>query len=341
MKLSAESTVINDGKLTTNIDNAQASADNAQETANQAKTVADNTAQNFWFKSSGSDTGAHITEISQAEFEADPSGGNLLARSNGIAVRDGLSEVATFTEDGVSINQGGVETAHFGSGGVWFGKYVGRMIGVAITDSSLQFSPEYGGTDFRYFRQSGESVTQTFIGDGVTRRFNLLRPTAGTLSVTINGVATTAFSQLYPTDSGYGRITFTTAPAVGDVIVIAYTTSWMQPHYSFGINTVTAPYGFAEGRDNTVEGVFAHAEGVENKASGVFAHAQNHGTIASGEAQTCIGKYNIEDNNNAYVLIVGNGNDTTRSNAMAVTWEGDVLLADDTDISTALTELGW
>ena len=38
MKLTAESTVINDDKLNTNIDNAQS-------TANSAKSVADNTAQ--------------------------------------------------------------------------------------------------------------------------------------------------------------------------------------------------------------------------------------------------------------------------------------------------------
>lgn len=89
MKLTAESTVINDNKLNTDIDNAQ-------ETANQAKTVADNTAQYFWFKSTGNDTGAHISEKTQSEFIASPSGGNLLARSNGIAVRDGMDELAVF-----------------------------------------------------------------------------------------------------------------------------------------------------------------------------------------------------------------------------------------------------
>lgn len=104
MKLTAESTVINDEKLNTDIDEAQttadtaeAKADTAQATANQAKGVADTTAQYFWFTSSGSDTGAHISEKTQEEFIANPSGGNLLARSNGIAVREGTDELATFT----------------------------------------------------------------------------------------------------------------------------------------------------------------------------------------------------------------------------------------------------
>lgn len=65
--------------------------------------IASNTNQYFWFTPTGeTDTGAHITEIPQEDFKErtaiDPTdgGGNLLARSNGIAVRDGLTELATF-----------------------------------------------------------------------------------------------------------------------------------------------------------------------------------------------------------------------------------------------------
>ena len=107
MKLTAESTVINDEKLNTNIDNAQTTADGAQATANEAKQVADDTAQYFWFTSTGTDTGAHISEKTQAEFISNPSGGNLLARSNGIAVRDGLEELATFTGTEARVGRSG------------------------------------------------------------------------------------------------------------------------------------------------------------------------------------------------------------------------------------------
>ena len=103
MKLTAESTVINDNKLNTNIDNAQTTADGARVIADEAKTIADDTAQFFWFTSSGDDTGAHISEKTRAEFETAPSGGNLLARSNGIAVRDGLQELANFSESGIVV----------------------------------------------------------------------------------------------------------------------------------------------------------------------------------------------------------------------------------------------
>ena len=89
-------------------ENADLKAILAKKTAEKAKTIADNTNQYFWFTSEGTDTGAHIAEIPQSEFTdpTDPnyqSGGNLLARSNGIAVRNGLTELATFGANGTQI----------------------------------------------------------------------------------------------------------------------------------------------------------------------------------------------------------------------------------------------
>ena len=71
------------------------------------KDIASNTNQYFWHTEEGEDTGAHITEIPQDEFLADPEhgGGNLLARSNGVAVRDGLDELSIFSSDGVRIGK--------------------------------------------------------------------------------------------------------------------------------------------------------------------------------------------------------------------------------------------
>lgn len=69
-----------------------------QVVAEKATKIAGNTNQYFWHTQEGTDTGAHITEIPQEEFLADPTsgGGNLLARSNGVAIRDGLTELAGF-----------------------------------------------------------------------------------------------------------------------------------------------------------------------------------------------------------------------------------------------------
>jgi hypothetical protein len=79
----------------------RASLDEVAAIANQAYQVAGNTQQHFWFTSTGADTGAHITEKTQDDFLQDPTngGGNLLARSNGIALRDGLDEIGAFYTD--------------------------------------------------------------------------------------------------------------------------------------------------------------------------------------------------------------------------------------------------
>lgn len=67
--------------------------------AERASKIATSMNQYFWVSESGtSDNGVHITQVPQEDFQADPEsgGGNLLATSNGIAVRDGLTELATF-----------------------------------------------------------------------------------------------------------------------------------------------------------------------------------------------------------------------------------------------------
>lgn len=79
--------------------------------------------QYFWYESTGTEAGAHITEVPEEEWSdpTDPnyhSGGNMLARSNGIAVRDGLVELASF---GTSATIGATENADHvivGNGGV-------------------------------------------------------------------------------------------------------------------------------------------------------------------------------------------------------------------------------
>lgn len=126
------------------------------------------------------------------------------------------------------------------------------------------------------------------------------------------------------------------------------------PYYSFGsrrsgsaigiysmaegsFTVASSAYSHAEGQNTTAGANSAHSEGAGAFASGAYSHAQNLGTIASSESQTAIGKYNIEDSNNNYALIIGNGTidydhwdsrtnfyDGTRSNALTVDWDGNI-----------------
>lgn len=96
-------------RLATIAENANEGARLAKLWATNALSIAGNTDQYFWFAGTGTDTGAHITEVPKNTFLADPThgGGNLIARSNGIAARDGLTELATFGANGSRVGLAG------------------------------------------------------------------------------------------------------------------------------------------------------------------------------------------------------------------------------------------
>ena len=83
-------------------------------------------------------------------------------------------------------------------------------------------------------------------------------------------------------------------------------------------------YSHAEGGNTTASGTASHAEGKLTTASGECSHAEGYYTKASGQYQHVQGKYNIEDTENKYAHIVGNGEaDTARSNAHTLDWQGN------------------
>ena len=87
------------------------------------------------------------------------------------------------------------------------------------------------------------------------------------------------------------------------------------------------PISHAEGLGSVASGTASHAEGNLTEASGTNSHAQNEATIAASKYQTALGKYNIADNNATYSVIIGNGNENQRSNALTVDWQGNVKTA--------------
>lgn len=96
--------------------------------------------------------------------------------------------------------------------------------------------------------------------------------------------------------------------------------------YSFanGWETTASNMGsHAEGISTIASGLYAHAEGDNTVASGVTSHSEGVRTIASGDGQHVQGKYNIEDTEDRYVHIIGNGNSDVRSNAHTVDWGGN------------------
>ena len=382
MKLTAESTVINDSKINTDIDGAQTTADNAQSTANtavskadtaqatadSAKSIAEDTAQYFWFKSTGSDTGAHISEKTQAQFEASPSGGNLLARSNGIAVRSGLTELASF---GTAMRIGEQSKSH-----------------VDVDYHSLQLIDKEGDTylwvsDLR--DNSGVAyVTDVFWGDGTTKAFTLHLDgiEEDTASVKVDGSTVTNWSLTRDLPSLPLYVLFTTAPANGAKITVTYGITFQTAKaFTFGnrhSNSTTGVMSFSAGDDTYAEGAYAtafgswtqssgeasfshgsgamakgdwshaegrntealgtgaHAEGSGTKANGDYSHASGLFTTANGLGQTVIGRNNVPDTNMLFIIGNGTVNGTVvdlndASNAFTVDILGNVTIPDDAE----------
>ena len=84
----------------------------------------------------------------------------------------------------------------------------------------------------------------------------------------------------------------------------------------------------AEGYITTASGENSHAEGRSTVATGYASHAEGWSTKASSSSQHVQGKCNIEDTENKYAHIVGNGtSDSDRSNAHTLDWEGNAWYA--------------
>ena len=111
-----------------------------------------------------------------------------------------------------------------------------------------------------------------------------------------------------------------------------YTQATGQGAHAEGVGTNTnnviasGPASHAEGDSTKATNQGAHAEGVATVASGIASHAGGYYTKASSDNQTVIGKYNSEDSNGTYSFIIGKGNSATKSNALAVDWDGNIKL---------------
>lgn len=289
----------------------RASLDEVAQIANQAYQVAGNTNQHFWFVETGTDTGAHITEVTQEEFLQDPTngGGNLLARSNGIALREGLAELATLQQSGLEVKtynaQGNSrEIAHLGYG--------------PGTDES-------GGTSDAPYYLLGYRASGSSIGN-LSTVFGNLTEASGFASVSM-GANTKATGPQSVAEGLLTQANGEMAHAEGFLSIAGGNGAHAEGY----ANSAGGDYSHAEGYNNTAAGNYSHVEGTHSytNANAENAHAQNLYTIAASANQTAIGKYNKSDSANKYAFIIGNGTSSARSNALTVDWSGNVEASGD------------
>ncbi len=113
-----------------------------------------------------------------------------------------------------------------------------------------------------------------------------------------------------------------------------------QSHAEGAGTKASGSQSHAEGTNTEASGDQSHAEGAGTKAFGQFSHAEGAGTIANHKSQHVIGEYNIADPSTAasnqkgnYAFIIGNGiSDNERLNALAMKWDGTLVLSDGTEV---------
>lgn len=165
--------------------------------------------------------------------------------------------------------------------------------------------------------------------------------TPGTNSVAV-GNQTTASGDYSFAEGSYTKATNTSAHAEGS----STEASGEFSHAEGDLTKATGNFAHAEGLRTEASGGGSHAEGHYTKATVTDAHAEGSSTEASGwyshteglgsktihQSQHVEGEYNIVDTSTAaayqrgtYVHIVGNGTaDDARSNALTLTWGGDL-----------------
>lgn len=245
--------------------------------------IAGNTAQYFWHTETGTDTGAHITEIPKDEFLADPAngGGNLLARSNGIAVRDGLTELSRFGADGVQIGQDGQTRSMINARSMQLvdaGDYAYFSVGDKRVNGLYTFTAEHP------YIVTNISEHQLVVSYPIETDYSVTVLDENDNAISYDSIsgsyAIIANSYTFSEDGLY-KVLYTTSSPI-------YNFSYLRNNNFMGCNAASfavdgKSYGdasFTEGYYTTASGWAGHAEGEHTTASGSAGHSEGYYTTA-------------------------------------------------------------
>lgn len=296
---------------------AQETAESAEEIAKDASRAVKSTSQYFWHTETdtGAGAGAHITEVPQEDFLDDPAngGGNLLARSNGIAVRDGLAELAVFGAKGMEVYGQYGSVAFIGLSDTQALAYIPTDTGIPAVGVTAEI--DFGeAIDWALGEVKVEVVA--YIDPLTVYKKSVSFTAYGRKTIAINRIACSWNVQLVNGSNG-AEVYITTTQLGMSLTAMSYIRA-----YHWG--TANAPI-FYTGTPAEAGGAYSATLGLLCSAEGYGAHATNMGTKATSDFQTALGKYNIEDANDEYAVIVGNGSsNSNRSNALTVDWSGNV-----------------
>ena len=293
---------------------ATASAD-ATAKANQAEAKAKKVATNF-LSADSAGIMVYDGELGQQK-PSSPSANtsNVLIDSNGMYVRNGSTNLASFTGSSAQIGQNSAAHSVVDTNGmrVYASDGTTQIANLGYGEANAE-----GGTIIAPYYTFGTRKAGRFnsYNSSYTYEKGDYCEYGGVKFVCVTKIST---PESWNPDH-WEKIIGASSSALGQEIIAS---GWGTT--AEGLATVACGHGsHAEGQ-LTVAASCSHAEGIQSKARGTSSHAQNIGTIADGDHQTAIGQYNIADTTSA--LIIGNGSPSSRSNALTVDWNGNVNIA--------------
>ena len=259
-------------------------------TSEAALNIAEGVDEHFWHDN----TGAHVTEDTQKDYQQDPSsaGGNTLITSQGMAVRKGIAELASFgngrlfftLQNATGGNSVAIDIGASGSSVAISAKYEGYID--ANSEKAVLLQGEPTGT-----------INVTYIGS--TLSFTV--GTAEIKTITYGGLEYTV------TYNGSDTFTFTNPrPRYSADIYITYNTVIIAPYYDFGTRATGTYTG-----------------------TGASSLVLGRDLNAKYENELVIGQYNrITPSGTVKAFVIGNGtSNTSRSDAFTVDVDGNVEAA--------------
>ena len=172
--------------------------------------------------------------------------------------------------------------------------------------------------------QRGSSITYPILGDGPGIHFGEETVVVGNGAEIFNDYETNIASGNYSHAEGFStRALGDNAHAEGSNTVA----SGYWSHAEGGKTEASGSNSHAEGAYAIASGDSSHAEGEYTRAAGWASHVEGYMTIAKGDVQHVQGMYNIEDTEEKYLHIIGNGSWSDRSNAHTLDWDGNAWFA--------------
>ena len=193
-------------------------------------------------------------------------------------------------------------------------------------NSKMNASNPVGTGSFSMGRKSGTTIGGSSHAEGENTTASNNYSHAEGYQTTASGSASHAEGQSTKASAYYSHAEGQSTKASGSASHAEgenTTASGSASHAEGQSTTASRNYSHAEGYKTTASGYYSHAEGQRTTASGISSHAEGENTTASGSDQHVQGKYNVEDSQNKYAHIVGNGTDYNNySNAHTLDWNG-------------------